>query len=398
MVWRWRVIVAIMGIILHTGGFSWDSRAAEWSAEPSIGVKGVYNSNLILTAGPHEATYGNWVSPGVKFAGSVENLEVSGRAAADFVQYHGGANQTFTNLYFPLALKYKIDREFFNLEGGYTRDNTLMSELLKTGVVLRFTQRNQFNLSPSWTHALTERLSVQAGYQYANVTYENGLSLGLVDYTTQGGSGNLTYQLTEYDQVQVIGTYTNFSAPQANDLQSEIYGGMLSLSHNFSETITASLSAGPRFVTSTQAIAGSTMRGSQTVGVGTVTLRKNWDDAFVNIEAGREINPSGFGFLLQTDRFGVTLSKDMSERLTASVNATVLLASSIATTNGSSSLPDNRYINMTPRLTWKITQWWALDATYTYSRREVESLNEYALSNIATVMFTYYPLKWTIGR
>jgi hypothetical protein len=376
-----------------------ETLAAEWSVEPSIGMKGVYNSNLLLTTAPHSAAYGHWVSPGVKFAGSVENLEVSGRAASDFVQYYGGGNQSFTNLYFPLSVKYKIDREFLNLEGGYTRDNTLMGELLQTGLVLRFTQRNLFNLSPSWTHSLTERLSVQAGYQYANATYENGLSLGLVDYTTQGGSGNLSYKLTEYDQVQVIGTYTTFGAPQANDLQSQIYGGMLSLSHEFSETMTASVSAGPRFVTSTTvASGGSTIHGSQTVGVGAVTLRKNWDDAFFKIEAGREINPSGFGFLLQTDRFGVTLSKDLSERLTTSVNAMVLLASSIATTDGSSSLPESRYVNVTPHLAWKITQWWAVDVSYTYGRRDVDSLNQYAISNAATVMLTYYPPKFTVGR
>jgi len=270
--------------------------------------------------------------------------------------------------------------------------------LLQTGVALRFTQRNLLNLAPSWTHMLTEKLSTQAGYQYANVTYEDGLSLGLVDYTTQGGFGNLSYKLTEYDQVQVIGTYTNFSAPQANDLQSEIYGGMLSLSHEFSETMTASVSAGPRFVTSTITSGGSTVSGSQTVGVGSVTLRKNWDDAFVQLDAGREINPSGFGFLLQTDRFGVTLSKNASERLTASVNAVVLLASSIATTDQSASFPDNRYVNVTPHLTWKLDQWWAVDVAYTYGRRDVDSFNQYAISNAATVMLTYYPPKFTVGR
>lgn len=396
--WRWRVIATVMGIILHAGGFPWNSLAAEWSAEPSIGVKGVYNSNLLLVVGPQKSVYGHWVSPAVKFSGAVENLEVSGRAAADFVQYYGGGNQTFTNLFFPLSVKYKFDRESLNLEGGYTRDNTLMGELLQTGVALRFTQRNLLNLSPSWTHMLTEKLSVQAGYQYANATYEDGLSLGLVDYTTQGGSGNLSYKLTEYDQVQVIGTYTTFSAPQANDLQSQIYGGMLSLSHEFSETMTASVSAGPRFVTSTVTSGGSTVSGSQTVGVGSVTLRKNWDDAFVQLDAGREINPSGFGFLLQTDRFGVTLSKDASERLTASVNAVVLLASSIATTDQSSSFPDNRYVNVTPRLTWKIDQWWAVDVAYTYGRRDVDSFDQYAISNAATVMLTYYPPKFTVGR
>jgi len=387
-----------MGIILYAGGYVWDSRAAEWSAEPSIGVKGVYNSNLLLVVGPQKPVYGNWVSPAVKFAGSVENLEVSGRAAADFVQYYGGANQTFTNLFFPLSVKYKIDRELLNLEGGYTRDNTLMGELLQTGVALRFTQRNLLNLSPSWTHMLTEKLSAQAGYQYANATYEDGLNLGLVDYTTQGGFGNLAYKLTEYDHVQVTGTYTTFGAPQANDLQSQIYGGMLSLSHEFSETMTASVSAGPRFVTSTVASGGSTMSGSQTVGVGSMTLRKNWEDAFVQLDVGREINPSGFGFLLQTDRFGATLSKNASERLTASVNAVVLLASSIATTDLSASFPDNRFVNVTPRLTWKLDQWWAVDVAYTYGRRDVESFNQYAISNAATVMLTYYPPKFTVGR
>ena len=156
--WRWRVIATVMGIILHAGWFPWNSLAAEWSAEPSIGVKGVYNSNLLLVVGPQKSVYGFWVSPAVKFSGSVENLEVSGRAAADFVQYYGGGNQTFTNLFFPLSVKYKIDREFLNLEGGYTRDNTLMGELLQTGVGLRFKQPKQLNLSPSRNHLRTEKI------------------------------------------------------------------------------------------------------------------------------------------------------------------------------------------------------------------------------------------------
>jgi len=44
------------------------SEAAEWSLLPSIGVKGVYNDNLLLTALPHDATYGYWVSPAAEFA------------------------------------------------------------------------------------------------------------------------------------------------------------------------------------------------------------------------------------------------------------------------------------------------------------------------------------------
>ena len=180
--------------MMALASFSPRGEAAEWSAEPSLSVRGEYNGNLLLTSLPHDETWGHWVSPGVKFAGSTENLEVSGKAGADFVSYYGGVDQSITNMDFPLSVKYRTERETFGLDGGFTRDNTLMGELLQTGVVLSFTQRNYWNVSPSWTHALTERLSVQALYQYAEAAYENGARLGLVDYTTQSGSAGLAYR------------------------------------------------------------------------------------------------------------------------------------------------------------------------------------------------------------
>ena len=58
------------------------SEAAEWSLSPSVGVQGVYNSNLLLTYLPHNGTYGYWVTPATEFAGKTERLEVSSRIAA----------------------------------------------------------------------------------------------------------------------------------------------------------------------------------------------------------------------------------------------------------------------------------------------------------------------------
>ena len=50
--------------------------AAEWSVLPSIGVRGVYNDNLLLTTLPHDATYGYWLSPAAEFSGKTERLQV----------------------------------------------------------------------------------------------------------------------------------------------------------------------------------------------------------------------------------------------------------------------------------------------------------------------------------
>ena len=393
-----RAVIGGLSLIMMAA-MSWSSaQAAEWSAVPSLAVRGVYNSNLLLTSASHNDTWGHWVSPGLKFAGATENLEISGRTAADFVRYYGGVDQSITNMYFPLSMKYKTERETFGLDGGFTRDNTLMGELRQTGVVLRFTQRNNWNVAPSWTHNLTDRLSLQVGYQYASATYENGASLGLVDYTTHGGSAGLSYRMTEKDQLQVSGIVTDFQAPRASNLHSTISGGELSWSRDLTETLAGSLSGGGRLVSSSVEAGPSQLRDSQAVWVGRASLRKRWDDATATIEASRDVYPSGFGLLLQTSRVGIGMTKDLTERVTLSLDAAVLLASSVASKATKSALPENRYITVTPAVRWKMAEWWTLDLNYTYSQRYVQSFNESAFSNAATIMLTYFPPKWSVGR
>lgn len=374
------------------------ANAAEWSAESSLAVRGIYNSNLLLTAAPHEATWGQWVSPGMKYAGATENFEVSGRTDADFVQYYGGNDQTLTNMNFPLSMNYRTERETFALDGGFTRDNTLMGELQQTGVVLRFTQRNYWNVAPSWTHALTERLSVQAGYQYSSASYESGAQLGLVDYTTHGASTGLSYRPTERDVIRATGMFTNFHAPEASDLRSNIYGGQVEWMHDFTESITGSISGGGELVSSEIHAGSMSPKDTQTVWVGSATLFKKWEDSTLKLEARREVYPSGFGLLLQTSRVGIGITKDMTERLRFSLDAAAYLAESVGSPLTGVTFPKNRYITVTPSVHWRMAEWWALDVNYTYANREVVGTRETAFSNSAMVMLTYFPPKWSMGR
>lgn len=395
---RWHALVIGMGMMVLAGGMHGESRAAEWSAEPSLAVKGEYNSNLILTTGPHDATYGHWVSPGVKFGGSTENFEMTGKAAADFVQYYGGIDRGLTNLYFPLSVKYRSHKEILGFDGGFTRDNTLRGELLQTGVVLSFTQRNLLNLAPSWTHMFTELLSLQGTYNYAKATYEEGAQLGLFDYDVHGGSLALLYRLSESDRVQLIGNYTNFSVPDASGTRNQIAGGQVALTHSFSETISATLSGGPQVVIAS--IQPGPTRLSETSINYTVTasLRKQWDDGYAELIGSRELRPSGFGLLIQTRKVAANVAKDLTESLTLSLNGQFSLASSASSEATATPFPTNRYVFVTPGLTWKFHDWWSINMAYTYGRRDVDSLDEMAISNAATVMLTYYPPRFTVGR
>ncbi len=394
--------VTVGGIVLMMLLASSVSRsgAAEWSAEPSMTVRGDYNSNLLLLPGSRESVWGIWLSPGTKFAGSTENLQVSGRVAADFVKYFGETDRALTNLYFPLSVQYMTERETFGFDGGFTRDNTLMGEAIQTGVVVGFTQRNLLTLGPSWTHALTERLSTQVSYQYANATYEDGFRLGLVNYTTQGGSGGLLYQPTEADRVNLSVSYTNFNAPQANDLVSEIYSAQLSLTHNFTETLTGTITGGPNLVHATINAGGPLLSSQSTLFVGSANLKKSWEDASVMFDLGRQIYPSGFGLLVQTDRVGVTVAKDFNEQWSTSLSAFALFASAISTEASLiRNFQDSRYVNITPRVTWKFSQWGQVDFMYSYVNRHVDIVGfADAFANIASVMLTYTPPKLSVGR
>ena len=369
------------------------SEAAEWSLLPSMGVKGLYNDNLILTAQPHHATYGYWLSPAAEFAGKTERLEVSGRVAVDYVSYYGGEDTQFTNVFLPLTVNYRTEKDLLGFTGGFTRDNTLMSELQDTGLVLRFTQRNQLTATPSWTRSITETLSVQSNFQFIDTTYEDGLRLGLIDYRLFKGASGLLYQMTEQDQIRLFASYSNFYTTNApSSFRASFPGANLSLSHAFTETLTGTVSSGPTFVSSTTQTASGNISNQKTVWLFGASLAKKFESTSLKVNVARDMMPSGVGLLLQRDRAGVTVSHDLSETLTASFDGSVYNVSAITERASGGTLSESRFFAGTPQIAWKFSEWWKLEVSYTYRWRGGENIPE-AMSNSTMFMLTYYPPK-----
>lgn len=368
--------------------------AAEWSLLPSIGVKGIYNDNLLLTPLPHDATYGYWISPAAEFAGKTERLEVSGKIAADFATYYGGEDTTFTNIFLPLSIRYKTEKDILGFMGGFTRDNTLMGELLSTGVVVRFTQRNQWNANPSWTRRLTETLSWQSSFQLTNTTYESSQRLGLVDYQILGGSGGVLYQVTEQDHLQLMGSYSSFQTTSAPlGFHASFPGAMLTLTHAFTESLTGTAFGGPRFISATNQTPGGHVTTQETVWVYGASLGKQFESGSLQFMVSRDIIPSGFGLLIQTDRASLSGSYNVSETVTTSLDVQGYLTSGATRTSSGSTLAEQRYVSVSPKLAWKFLEWWKLEASYSHGWRDVDTFATPATSNTTMLMLTYYPPK-----
>jgi hypothetical protein len=372
------------------------AQAAEWSAEPSLSMKGEYNSNLTLSSVPGEV-WGYWVSPGVIFSGSTENLEVSGKVAADFVTYRGDQDRFLTYLNFPLDVRYSSEKDVYGFSGSFIRDNTLMTELLQTGLAITFTQRNAWSASPYWTRALTDRTSLQIGYQYTNVSYENGIPLGLIDYYANGANAGLTYKLTERDDLQVSGLFSRTNLPDGG-LEIGIAGATLALSHQFTEATSLSLSAGGKYLDQKITTGGSSITENQVVGVYSAVLRTKWPDGQASLEASQDVNVSGLGILLRTDRLGASISKELTETVILSLAGQVFLVEGLPVQGTGVQVSQTRVITANSSLAWRLSDWWALEASYTYAERRLDVPTEVDNGHSVFLKLTYNMPKLSMSR
>ena len=370
-------------------GMPYESEAAEWSLSPSIGVKGVYNSNLLLTTLPHHDTYGYWATPSAEFVGKTERLDVGSKLAADVVGYFGGEDRQFTNVFAPLSVRYRTENDLFGFNGGFTRDNTLLSELQATGVVLQFAQRNQWTFNPTWTRAVTEKLSVQSSVQLSDTTYETAR---LSDHRVVGGSGGLQYHLTERDQVNLLGSYTDFRTTDSPlPFRANFPGVNMSLTHAFDESLTGTVYGGPRFLSSnTQTPVGS-IGSDETVWLAGGSMTKQFERAMVQVAFARDLSPSGFGLLIQTNRGEVSGTYDISETLTFGLNVVGMITTAKAGTAIGGAFPASRYVSVAPKLTWQFLEWWRAEVSYMYRWRDTDSAISSAESHGTTFMITYSP-------
>jgi hypothetical protein len=388
------VIVGSLLVIADQGG----TQAAEWSAEPSMSAKGEYHSNLLLAFGPQQSTLGYWISPAVRFAGATESLQVSSRVSADYVQYYGGRDTSIYNVNFPLSVQYRDLRSTWGFNGGLTRDNTLRSELLQTGVVLAFAQRNLWSAAPSWTYNVTERVSAQSSYQYQNAMYENAASSGLIDYEVHTASETLSYKVRDTDSVQITGLFTRFLAPDRNDLLSDTYGVTVGGTHFFSENMTLTASGGPQFISNRISTASGSLEDHSTMWVFNGKLTRRFERASLTLDIGRDIFPSGLGLLIRTDHLSVNASYELTDHLTIALSGRASIVNPVASGALSGLSRDTKFFNLGPQINWRVDEYWSVETGYTYSRRELEGQDQSGESHAVRFMVSYFPPKFSASR
>jgi hypothetical protein len=128
------------------------------------------------------------------------------------------------------------------------------------------------------------------------------------------------------------------------------------------------------------------------------SLGRKFETYSITVEGGRDIFPSGFGLLLRTDRVGATVTKELSETVTASIGGRVYFVEGVATQAAPTTIAPSRFLIVNPQVTWKINDWWNVNLSYTYARRDIDSSSVDADSNAVALTLAYFPPKLSISR
>jgi hypothetical protein len=341
--------------------------AVEWSEEAAVQARQEYNDNVQLTAAPHDSVLGSIVSSSLKLAARAQQAEVRGSGLIEFNHYFGEEDLDSTDYFLGVSSLYKTERGVWGLDGGYTRDLTLRGELNENGMVLKRAQRLHRSVNPSWSWSATEKTGLKLGYQFADVGYADSAT-GLADYQIHAGRVQVIHTLNDLNQIDATISYTHYQLSSAN-FRSENYSARVSLSHPFSESLKGTFSGGLYYTANALKMTDLSRKDPDRGWLAAGSLEQQSQYGVLRGSVGREISPSGAGYLVRVDRLSGLMHRRLTERLTAFLSTDFYLSKPI---RKDVAVTDSFYYRIKTGWSWIWKDRWSIDTAYGYARQKYE--------------------------
>lgn len=361
------------------------ARADQWYFEPSAGLRGFYDDNVRLTTVLQQSSVGAIARTRAKAGRRSEVTDIGIDAKLVWNHYTSVPELNSTDGFLTFDAKHRTERDLFGLNASFSYQSTLTSEIETTGVVEVNKPRKTLTVSPTWTHSLSERSSLDLGLSYTDVTYENARLTGLVPYTFGTASLQHTHNLSEITQLFWNLSYDRYTADRLST-QSNSYSLMAGIGHGFSETLSASLLVGIRRSNGSFEIGGFTINESSSGPIFKGILTKRFETGRLDVEASRVLLPSGEGLLLDSKQLEARFRYKIKPRWDLRVKAFALHNTAPgAFTNRQ----DRTYFSIEPAVEYHLTRWWTVAASFRYRRQKYADNPNGAASNAVFLDLSY---------
>lgn len=251
----------------------------------------------------------------------------------------------------------------FGVSAKYDEVATRATETDATGQTLVDSTRASRTISASWSKALSERSTLSADGAFEGVSYDSGT---YIDYSSQSGSLNLNYILSEHSTsfLKVSGVK---HIPDAGGSSSRLANAMVGLNWK------------TEYLDLTAQVGQFKRSGNNIGSQGSVAVKYAGQRTQLDLNVDRKISPGGLGGFVKTDHASGSWSYATSENSRTGINVGWLKNHSIT---------DD--VSRTTEVWWQhdLSLFWRVRTHYLHKTRDAVGVGS-ATSNIIGLSLAY---------
>jgi outer membrane receptor protein involved in Fe transport len=362
--------------------FSLDPVAAEWLIQPDVSLITEYNDNKQLTALPHDGVLGSQLDIKGKLGMQTEKTEVSIIPRARFSKYSGNDNLDSNDYFLDLGSSFATEKIYWHLNGKYVRDTLLTGELEDAGLVKKREKRRKMLLSPALVYEFSERVNLKTEIDLTQVKYKDAGLSELVNYDFKTVAIALATETGEKGKLNMLLNISLFEAANVGDKSDHVSMAVM-YKRNLTDSLESEVLFGVR-----KSNFNSEQDGDKQGIIFKLEINKEHEQTKWKAALSRTIDPSGFGLMIQKDRFYVNVIRPMTDQSQALVSLSLLKNKGLE----SNTVDRNRkYYQFDARLRWQVTDDWLIQGGYRYRRNESGRLANVVDSNAIMYEFIYRP-------
>jgi hypothetical protein len=385
-----RALLAVLFLLALPAALS----AVEYTALPSLSVRGEVNDNILMTAGPHSTVWGSHLSPSLRLRAAMERWRVEGNLWASLSRYAGEKGLDMNEGSLRLSSEYSTESNRWRSVGEVTRDAAWKSELLETGQVLAIQRRTLGMIGGSWNGTMTERVTLLGELEYRQARYSDPESGGLSDYRFYTGTVGSTYSLSERDQLDTNLQLLSYHAPSVG-VRSNNVGLKVSWVSFFSETLKGSALIGIRALFTELSAGGVRRRESELGWLAGAMIEKKWERTTLRGDFSRHVDPSGAGYLIEVNRLSGSIERGLTQRTTGALVTHFYWTRPL---QGDPPPPGSQSVAIEPSWSWNGAEAWSMRVGYRYLWQRRDQAPRAVDAHSIFLLLTYHGPAWSMSR
>jgi hypothetical protein len=359
--------------------------AASWTLESDAAVSSEYNDNQRLTSEQQEAVWGRHADLDMRILGATPKSDFRLNPKYRLSRFSSAEELDSDVAAMAMSTRLLGERVVSELSLDWRRDTTLTSELEDTGLVQTNKNRITRGAHPYIQYAITERMEGQLRWDYTDVAYEDASLTGLTDYSHRSLAGTLVFKRSSRDSLQADMYASRLDAPEIGNQVMDV-GARASFTHAFYERSYGTFTIGAHRVETTQELPGPDFQITRHGFLGSVLLTQERARTTWKAQAQRTIDPSGYGTLVQNDRFDLAVTERLSPYWTIRLDGLYLqndvLQSPVA-------FDSRRYARLMAQAFRSLSEEWRVSLRYAYQWQKYASAARGADSNEIGINIAY---------